>query len=99
MAVELDLRNYVKKYGKHLLKVIATGEGFRNSEPVITEFESRPYIEYSEDGITVTNIQKGVSEIELYVDERLAKTVQHDPDDIGDVLIDFTDTIVQDDGI
>lgn len=99
MAVELDLRNYVKKYGKHLLKVIATGEGFRNSEPVITEFESKPYIEYSEEGITVTNIQEGVSEIELYVDERLAKTVEHDPNDIKDVLIDFTDTIVQNDGI
>lgn len=99
MALELDLRKYVKTYGKHQLKIIATGEGFRNSEPTITEFESRPYIEYSEDGIRITNIQKGVTEIELYVDENLAKTVIHDPDDTDDVLVDFTETIVDDIGI
>ena len=31
MAINLDLKQYINTYGLHNIKVIATGEGFRNS--------------------------------------------------------------------
>ena len=94
MAINLDLKQYVKTYGLHRIKVIATGEGFRNSEPVEKEYNNYPFIFYTDEGIMVTNVQPGISSIDLYVDEVLEKTIEHDVDSTEDVLIDYSDTSV-----
>lgn len=94
MAIEIDLKQYINTYGLHHIKVIATGEGFRNSEPTIAEYISNPYITFSDVGIILTNVQTGVTSIDLYVDDVLEKTVTHDPTLTADVTIDFTGTSV-----
>jgi len=94
MAINLDLKQYINTYGLHSIKVIATGEGFRNSEPVVKEYNNSPFIIYTDDGIVVTNVQAGVSSIDLYVDEILEKTIEHDAESTEDVLIDFSNTSV-----
>ena len=73
MAIEIDLKQYINTYGLHHIKVIATGEGFRNSEPTIAEYTSNPYITFSDAGIILTNVQVGVTSIDLYVDDVLEK--------------------------
>lgn len=99
MAVNLDLKQYIRTYGLHRIKVIATGEGFRNSEPVEREYYNKPFIMYTDEGIFVTNVQPGISSIDLYVDQVLEKTIEHDPELTDDVFIDFNDTSVIEDSI
>lgn len=94
MAINLDLKQYIRTYGLHRIKVIATGEGFRNSEAVEKEYYNNPFIMQSEGGIVVTNVQPGISSIDLYVDEVLEKTIDHDALSTEDVLIDYSDTSV-----
>lgn len=94
MAINIDLKQYIRTYGLHRIKVIATGEGFRNSEPVEKEYYNNLFIMYTDEGIVVTNVQPGVSSIDLYVDEVLEKTIEHDPKLTEDVLIDYSDTSV-----
>ena len=65
MAINLDLKQYIKTYGLHNIKVIATGEGFRNSEPVEKEYNNNPFIIYTDEGILFTNVQPGVSSIDF----------------------------------
>ena len=94
MAINLDLKQYINTYGLHNIKVIATGEGFRNSETVEKEYNNNPFIIYTDEGILFTNVQPGVSSIDFYVDEVLEKTIEHDAESTEDVLIDFSNTSV-----
>jgi len=94
MAINLDLKQYIKTYGLHRIKVIATGEGFRNSEAIEKEYYNNPFIMYTDEGIVLTNVQPGITSIDLYVDEVLEKTIEHDDESTEDVLIDYSDTSV-----
>ncbi len=99
MAIELDLKQHIKTYGQHTIKVIATGEGFRNSEPVENTYNNLPYIQYTDDGLLVSNVQPGVIAFDLYVDNVLQKTVSHDVTLTDDVLIDLSDTSADPDDV
>lgn len=44
MSVEVDLRNYCHKYGVNTFKVIASGAGFRDSDPSTVVGYNYPYI-------------------------------------------------------
>lgn len=92
MAIQVDLKQYIKTYGNHKIKVIATGEGFRNSVPVEKEYTNALFILYTDDGIQVTNVQPNVSSLELLIDGASTKTVDHDITATDDVVIPLTDT-------
>lgn len=94
MSIQLDLKQYIETYGLHQIKVVAMGEGFRNSNEVLKTYTNKPYIEYQDDGILVANVLLGVSSLDLYIDEVLEKTISHDETLTDDVLIDFTNTTV-----
>ncbi|MGI5846269.1 MAG: InlB B-repeat-containing protein [Alphaproteobacteria bacterium] len=79
-------------------KYIIDAEG-RGYEFLYWMYEGEELTMYTDDGIFVTNVQPGVSSIDLFVDQVLEKTIEHDPELTEDVLIDFTDTSVIEDSI
>ena len=89
MSIHLNLKDYVAKYGTHQIKVIATGEGFRNSEPVINQYVSLPELAVEENEITILNVKKNVSSFDFYVDGTLNQSIEHDIEESDDIVINI----------
>ena len=92
MALEVDLKQYVKTYGEHTLVINVTGDGFRKSEDITYTYESKPFIKSYIDHIHVSNIQENVSQIDFYVDGALWKSIEHDITSTDEMDIDYSDT-------
>ena len=75
MAINLDLKQYIKTYGLHNNKSYCNRvKGFRNSEPVRKRVLTIILLSFIQMKVLfLTNVQPG-SSIDFYVDEVLEKT-------------------------
>lgn len=83
----LDLTQYFKTYGKQTIRVKCRAEGFRDSNIAESVVNVMPVAWYSKKGITITNILQNVSKIELYIDDELKDSIEHDVENTDNVVI------------
>lgn len=95
MSVTVDLKEKVTKYGHYEVKVIAAGEGFRNSEPVIVPFENLPLLTFEADKLIISNVLDGVRSYDLYADGEIVISELHDEEDSSNIILDLIELKIE----